>query len=75
LRIVVDAQIVLAMFLAQRGNPEWKSPKRQLLRLLAAPSFHWLWSPDIIADYERGVQAIESDERITRRAVFDRSGF
>ncbi len=75
LRVVVDAQIVLAMFLARRDDPEWRSPKRQLLKLLAAPSFHWLWSPDIIADYERGAQAIESDERIMRRAVFDRSGF
>ena len=75
LRIVVDAQIVLAMFLARRDNPEWESPKRQLLKLLAAPSFQWLWSQDIIADYERGAQAIESDERIIRRAVFDRLGF
>lgn len=75
LRVVVDAQIVLAMFLARRDRPEWRSPKRQLLKLLAASSFHWLWSPDIVADYERGAQAIESDERIMRRAVFDRLGF
>jgi predicted nucleic acid-binding protein len=75
LRVVVDAQIVLAMFLARRDNPEWSSPKRQLLKLLAAPSFQWLWSQDIIADYERGAQVIESDKRIIRRAVFDRLGF
>jgi predicted nucleic acid-binding protein len=75
LRVVVDAQIVLAMFLARRDNPGWSSPKRQLLKLLAAPSFHWLWSPDIIADYERGALAVEADERIMRRAVFDRLGF
>jgi predicted nucleic acid-binding protein len=75
LHVVVDAQIVLAMFLARRDRPEWKSPKRQLLKLLASPSFHWLWSPDVIADYERGALAIESDERIMRRAVFDRLGF
>ena len=75
LRVVVDAQFVLVMFLARRDRPEWRSPKRQLLKLLAAPSFHWLWSPDIVADYERGAQAIESDERIMRRAVFDRLGF
>ena len=75
LRIVVDAQIVLVMFLARRDRLEWKSPKRQLLKLLTISSFHWLWSPDIIADYERGAAAIESDERITRRTVFDRVGF
>lgn len=75
LRIVVDAQIVLVMFLARRDRPDWKSPKRQLLKLLTISSFHWLWSPDIIADYERGATAIESDERITRRTVFDRLGF
>lgn len=75
LRVVVDAQHVLAMFLARRDRPEWRSPKRQLLKLLAAPSFHWLWSPDVIADYERGALAAESEERITRRAVFDRLGF
>ena len=75
LRVVVDAQIVLAMFLARRDNPGWRSPKRQLLRLLSAPSFHWLWLADIISDYEQGAQAIEADERIMRRAVFDRLGF
>ncbi|HKC65286.1 MAG TPA: PIN domain-containing protein [Pyrinomonadaceae bacterium] len=75
LRVVVDAQIVLAMFLARRDDPEWRSPKRQLLRLLSVPSFHWLWSADIISDYEQGAQAIEADERIMQRAVFDRLGF
>lgn len=75
LRVVVDAQLVLAMFLARRDRPEWRSPKRRLLKLLTAPSFNWLSSPDIVADYERGALAIESDDRITRRAVFDRLGF
>lgn len=75
LRVVVDAQIVLAMFLARRDRPEWRSPKRQLLKLLATSSFHWLWSPDIISDYERGAQAIESGKRIMQRVVFDRLGF
>lgn len=75
LRVVVDAQIVLAMFLARCDRPEWRSPKRLLLRLLAAPSFHWLWSPDIISDYELGAQSVEADERLMRRAVFDRLGF
>jgi len=75
LRVVVDAQIVLAMFLARRNNPEWKSPKRLLLKLLAAPPFHWLWSPDVISDYKRGAQSVETDERLMRRAVFDRLGF
>ena len=75
LRVVVDAQIVLAMFLARRDDPEWRSPKRQLLRLLSVPSFHWLWSADIVSDYEQGAQTIEADERIMRRAVFDRLGF
>lgn len=75
LRVVVNAQIVLAMFLARRDNPEWKSSKRLLLKLLAAPPFHWLWSPDAISDYERGTQSVEADERLMRRAVFDRLGF
>lgn len=75
LRAVVDAQIVLAMFLARRYDPGWRSPKRQLLSLLSVPSFRWLWSADIISDYEQGAQAIEADERIMRRAVFDRLGF
>lgn len=75
LRVVVDAQVVLAMFLARREDPGWRSPKRQLLRLLSVPTFHWLWSADIISDYEQGAQAIEADERIMRRAAFDRLGF
>ena len=75
LRIVVDAQIVLAMFLTRRDRPNAASPKRQLLTLLAQPTFRWLWTPDIINDYERGANAVESDERINRRAEFDRTGF
>lgn len=75
LRVVVDAQIVLAMFLIRRDRPDTISPKRQLLNLLRLHIFHWLWTPDIIDDYERGAEAIESDERITRRAKFDRIGF
>ena len=75
LRVVVDAQIVLAMFLIRRDRPDAISPKRQLLNLLAEPTFHWLWTPDIINDYERGAEAIEADERIMRRAEFDRVGF
>ncbi len=75
LRVVVDAQIVLAMFLIRRDRPDVISPKRQLLSLLAVPTFHWLWTPDIINDYERGAEAIEADERIMRRAEFDHVGF
>lgn len=75
LRVVVDAQIVLSMFLARMDDPGWISPKRQLLRLLSVPSFHWLWSPDVISDYESGARAIEADERVMRRAVFDHPGF
>jgi predicted nucleic acid-binding protein len=75
LRVVVDAQIVLAMFLIRRDRPDAISPKRQLLNLLAVPTFHWLWTPDIINDYERGAEAIEADERIMRRVEFDRVGF
>ena len=40
LRVVVDAQIALAMFLARRDDPAWGSPKRQLLGLLTSASFH-----------------------------------
>ncbi len=75
LRVVVDAQIVLAMFLTRRDKPEAVSPKRALLKLLAVPTFHWLWTPDIINDYERGAEAIETDEKISRRAEFDRVAF
>lgn len=75
LRIVVDAQIVLAMFLARRDRSASASPKRQLLKILTEPGFRWLWTPDIINDYERGAEAIESDDRIMRRAEFDRAGF
>jgi predicted nucleic acid-binding protein len=75
LRIVVDAQIVLAMFLTRRDRPEAVSPKRQLLNLLAQPTFRWLWTPDIFNDYQRGANAVEADERIIRRAEFDRVGF
>jgi len=75
LRVVVDAQIVLAMFLVRRDRPEVRSSKRQLLGLLTNSRFRWLWSPDILADYERGAQAIETNERIAKRAAFDRAGF
>ena len=67
LRIVVDAQIVLAMFLTRRDRPKAASPKRQLLNLLVQPTFRWLWTPDIINDYERGASAVEAEERIIRR--------
>jgi predicted nucleic acid-binding protein len=75
LRIVVDAQIVLAMFLSRRDRPKAASPKRQLLSLLPQQTFRWLWTPEIIHDYERGANAVETDERISRRAEFDRIGF
>src|ERR1700730_18157806 len=75
LRIVVDAQIVLAMFLTRRDRPKAASPKRQLLNLLGQPTFRWLWSPEITNDYSRGADVIEADERIIRRAEFDRVGF
>jgi predicted nucleic acid-binding protein len=75
LRVVVDAQIVLAMFLTRRDRPKAASPKRQLLNLLAQPTLRWLWTPDIFNDYQRGANAVEADERIIRRAEFDRIGF
>ena len=74
LRVVVDAQIVLSMFLIRRDQPDAISSKRQLLNCLRLQTFHWLWTPDIINDYQRGAEAIEADERIMRRAEFDRSG-
>ena len=74
-RVVVDAQIALAMFLVRRDQPTASPTQRVLLRLLAVPTFHWLWTPDIVADYERGTMAIEQDARIMRRAAFDRQGF
>jgi predicted nucleic acid-binding protein len=75
LRVVIDANITLAMFLARRDRPLVASSKRVLLSLLPSTNFRWLWSPDIIADYERGALAIENDARIQRNAVFDRIGF
>jgi hypothetical protein len=75
LRVVVDAQIALAMFLVRRDRPTESSTKRVLLPLLPLPTFRWLWTPDIVADYVRGAAAIEHDARIMRRAVFDRTGF
>ena len=63
------------MFLARRDRPGLASTKRELLGLLTEPKFRWLWTPDIINDYERGADAIESDNRIMRRAEFDRVGF
>ena len=50
LRVVVDAQIVLAMFLVRRDRPGVTSQKRQLLTLLPTSTFRWLWTPDIIDD-------------------------
>src|SRR5262245_18351248 len=75
LRVVVDAQIVLSMFLIRRDRPAESPTKRLLLRMLSLPTFHWLWTPDIVADYERGALAIEQDARIMRHAAFDRTGF
>jgi len=75
LRIVVDAQIVLAMFLVRRDRPDVRSSKRVLFGLLTDSRFRWLWSPDILADYERGAQAVETNARMIKRAEFDRVGF
>jgi hypothetical protein len=63
------------MFLVRRDRPDKRSPKRELLRLLPSADFRWLWTADILADYELGAAAIESDERIMLRAGFDRVGF
>lgn len=75
LRVVVDANITLAMFLARRDQPAAVSSKRALLNLLPSSNFRWLWTPDIIADYQRGAFAVENDARIQRKAAFDRAGF
>ena len=74
-RLVIDAQIVLSMFLVRRDRPGEVSPKRRLLHLLTAPGVRWLWSPDIIADYEAGAMAIENNRKLMARAAFDRAGF
>ena len=47
------------MFLARRDRPGLASPKRELLGLLTEPKFRWLWTSDIINDYERSADAIE----------------
>lgn len=75
LRVVVDANLVLAMFLVRRDTPTRLSPKRHLISLLPSPDFRWLWTNDITSDYERGAWAIEADKRLMGRALFDRAGF
>lgn len=75
LRIVIDAQIVLAMFLTRRGRGEVFSSKRFLLRFLIEAKFRWLWTADMIADYAKGAKAIQADQRLMRLFVFDQSGF
>jgi len=52
------------MFLIRRDQPDAISPKRQLLNLIVLHTFHWLWTPDIINDYERGSAAIEADDAL-----------
>ena len=64
LRVVIDANITLAMFLARRDQPLAASSKRVLLSLLPSARFRGLWSRVIIADYERGALAIENYARI-----------
>jgi hypothetical protein len=75
LRVVVDAQIALSIFLVRRDRPAVSSVKRALLPLLPRQDFHWLWTPDILADYARGATAIEQEPRIMHQAAFDRIGF
>lgn len=75
LRLVVDANITLAMFLVRRDRPSQLSPKRLILNLLLVPNFRWLWHPDILADYERGAAALQRDTRLSKRAIFDHAGF
>ena len=72
---MTSASLLTRKLFVRRDRPDAISPKRQLLNLLPVYSFHWLWTPDIINDYERGAETIEADERIMRRAEFDRIGF
>jgi predicted nucleic acid-binding protein len=75
LRVVVDTQLVLSMFLRRYDQPEHSSATRLLLRLLDQPGFIWLWSGDVLDDYRRGAFAVENNPRISARAYFDRDGF
>jgi hypothetical protein len=61
------------MFLAWRDRPGLASPKRELLGLLTEPKFVG-YGLLTFNDYERGAEAIESDNRIMRRAEFGRVG-
>lgn len=74
-RVVMDAQVVLSMLLVRRDRPDAVSPKRRLLTLLTMPGVEWLWTPDIIADYESGTWAIENSPKLMACAAFDRTGF
>jgi len=73
--LLLTRKLFLQCFSRVATNPEAVSPKRGLLKLLTVPTFHWLWTPDIINDYERGADAIGSDEKIIRRAEFDGVAF
>lgn len=74
-RVVVDAQIVLAMFMVSRHTPARRSPKLRLLHLLSSPDFRWLWSPDVMNDCRRGALVLEAGRKFRARAIFDRIGF
>jgi predicted nucleic acid-binding protein len=75
LRVVVDAQIALSLFIQSREFPGRRSSRRLLLRLLGLDSFRWLWSYDMIDDYRRGADAIEANQKLMARAVFNRIDF
>src|SRR5438105_3700121 len=73
--LLLTRKLFLQCFSHVATTPEAFSPKRALLKLLTVSTLHWLWTPDIINDYERGAETIESDEKILRRAEFDRIAF
>ncbi len=75
LRVVVDAQIVLRMFVVPLDRPDYEPPTRILLRHFGSPLLNWLWTPEIVEDYREGAAVMVSAPRFRAKAEFDHQGF
>ena len=75
LRVVIDAQLVLRMFVVPLDRPDYEPPTRILLRYFGTPRLVWLWTPEILEDYRDGAAEMASTPRFRARAEFDHEGF
>ncbi|HQR38942.1 MAG TPA: PIN domain-containing protein [Blastocatellia bacterium] len=75
LRVVIDAQLVLRMFVVPLDRPDYEPPTRILLRHVGTPQLSWLWTPEILEDYRDGAAVMVSEPRFRARAEFDHQGF